>query len=97
MAATDNDNKRLARIESKLTKIGLYLNIPLEKESVVPRPENAHIGYDNNDDKPYIEIGSLHVSLYDLYKLYRQLEMSEPLELRIRGEKLGELSQPLEV
>ena len=29
----ETDNKRLARVESKLTKIGLYLGIPLDKEA----------------------------------------------------------------
>ncbi len=93
----ETDNKRLARVESKLTKIGLYLGIPLDKEASIPKPEIAHIGYDAADDRPYIEVGSLHVSMYDLFKLYKQLEISEPLELRIRGHKLGELAEPLEV
>lgn len=89
--------RRLARLESKLTKLAMYLGIPLDRDSEIPEPRVAHIGYDPEKDEPFIEVQSLHVSLYDLGRLYKQLETRKPVSIQMRGFEVGVFFEPKEL
>ena len=85
----ETDRKRLIRVEAKLTRMALYLGIPIDKEGVIPDPQIARIGYDPEQDKPYLEIGNFDARVFDLERLFQQLEMAEPVDIRMRGMKIG--------